>query len=563
VVFVTVRNELGQTIAQAGEVHHDLHIHETLFRDSRLTVQEVGHEPGGLYHASGHTFLLTSKISLGARSLGTVQLAVNTASANHRLEDISLWGFKMVLVVIAFGGALLILVGRRVKRNIRYLIQITRRMAAGDLSQRVNIQSGDEVQQLGESFNLMAEAIKANEAQLEHLVELRTSQLENEKKKLELILNNVPNAFLVLDKSLKVESVSSQFESVLNSRREEILGKQCALSELLHESVEACPSRKALRTGRVQATQAAIVGPSGEEKFLEHVAIPILRNGKTEKVLEVVTDVTARKRFEERLVRSEKLSATGEMAAIIAHEMRNSLSSVNLILQCLTDSECRSDSEVESIDVAIQAVNRMETIVRQLLEFARPSEPALSLEDVNALVRQSLAFCKYQFERKQIVVLKNLADGLPLCQLDGELIRQALINLLLNAKDSVGQKGTISVATSQETLVRTLQETYENKTVELRPGQSVLKVSVRDDGEGIDADNLKRIFDPFFTSKTNGTGLGLATAKRAVTEHGGVLQVASKPGAGSVFIIVLPVEPSPEGPAFAARQHELETPRQV
>jgi two-component system sensor histidine kinase AtoS len=485
--------------------------------------------------------LITAKVSFENKGVGLIQLAVNTASANQRLADISAWGFKMAFAGVALGMTILIFVDRRLKKNISRLIQITRSMANGDLSQHVEIKTGDEIEHLGESFNMMAEAIKRHEDQLEELVAKRTKELADEKNKLQLILDNVPSAFLMLDKELRVESVSSQFEAVLNKKREEVMGKTCALSELLYDSEAQCPSRKAFSTGKIQSSQARITDSSGEDIFLEHMSIPIRGNNRTEKILEIVTDVTARKRFEGQLIRTEKLSATGEMAAIIAHEMRNSLSSVNLILQVMTDSVERASEEAKSLEVAIESVNRMETIVRQLLEFAKPSETKLQTANINDLVEQSLAFCKYQFQRKQIQLKKNLARDLPYSNFDIEMMREVLINLLLNAADAVGNKDTVFVETGFIKLQKPLKDDYEGTTILLKRGQQALRIVVQDNGTGITSEDLERIFDPFFTRKTQGTGLGLTMARRALAEHGGILQVESKRGKGSTFTIFLPV----------------------
>ncbi|MFQ5707849.1 MAG: ATP-binding protein [bacterium] len=545
-IFVVAKDDSGNIVAQTGNLkaYQPFEIHKNIFEDQSLRVQEIGTKPKGLFHSSGHTFLITTQVVFENRNIGLMQLAVNTASANQRLAHISLWGFKMAIAVVALGTVILVFVDRRLRRNIIDLIQITRRMATGDLSQRVEIKTGDEIEHLGESFNMMAEAIKRHEHQLEQLVEQRTRELQGEKNKLQLILDNVPSAFLMLNTKLQVESVSSQFETVLNKRKEDVIGKTCALSELLYKSDSQCPSRKALKTGKVQSAEAHILNPVGEDRFLEHMAIPIMRNDHTEKILEIVTDITARKRFEEQLIRTEKLSATGEMAAIIAHEMRNSLSSVNLILQCMTDSFDKNTEEAKSLDVAIESVNRMEAIVRQLLAFAKPSEIKFQSASINELVEQSLAFCRYQLQRKQIKLQKNLGRGLPLLDVDVEMMREALINLLLNATDAVQEKGMILVETVLRTLENTLKGNVEPKYVSLKKGQKVVDIRVTDNGRGIPSEDLGRIFDPFFTSKTHGTGLGLTMAKRAVGEHGGLLLVESKVSLGSTFSVLLPLKQS-------------------
>ncbi len=675
-LFVVAKDLDGEIVTHSGSLmdHHPFEIHEEIFEDKFIKVQEIGREPGGLFHSSGHTFLITARVIFQKKEVGIIQLAVNTASANQRLATISLWGFRMAGAIVGLGMIILIFVDRKLRKNITGLIQITRSMATGDLSQRVEIKTGDELEHLGESFNMMAEAIKVREEEilttrkkyenlfeesviptfvlgeggqildvnkagetlvgyskaelldlsieklarkpdglqevltqvilegkhirnhqheivnkegrtivvetnagpifdenghlisvistfkditeqkrlerqvqeytkgLEHLVEQRTREVEDEKNKLQLILDNVPSAFLLLNRDLQVESVSSQFETVLNKKRNEVLGKTCALSDLLYKSETSCPSRKAMQTGELQLAEASMTMPSGEERIFEHMAIPIRRNGQTAKILEVVTDISARKRFEEQLIRTEKLSATGEMAAIIAHEIRNSLSSVNLILQCLTDSVGQNDVDGESLHVAIASVNRMESIVRQLLEFAKPKDITFELGNINDLVEQSLSFCRYQVQRKGIEVQKRLASELPQFKMDVEMIREVLINLLLNATDAVNETGEISIETSVMTLENPVKDQYDQKFITLKKGQRVIQVQVADSGSGISSEDLRRIFDPFFTTKTKGTGLGLTMAKRAVGQHGGILKVESEIGKGSAFTIFLPLK---------------------
>lgn len=676
VLFAVATDKEGKIVARAGNLDDFLpfRVHREVSRDNTIRVQEIGEEPEGLFHSSGHTFLITSEVVYGNQDIGVVQLAVNSAATNQRLAHISLWGFRMVMVVLVLGMGVLFVVDRKLKKNILRLIQITRSMAAGDLSQRVEIRTGDELENLGGSFNLMAEAIKqreeeilttrkkyenlfqesviptfvlgergrildANKAgetlvgyhrgeligvtlerlskkperiravldeltqegrniknfeheivnrsggtivvemnagpifdehnrlvsviatlkditqqkqlerqvqkytqQLEHLVEVRTQELREEKSKLQLILDNVPSAFIMLDQNLRVQSVSAQFEAVLGRGSEEVLGKPCEVCPVLCDAEGNCPSRRAMQTGEIQWAVDRLPTPSGDTKYIEHVAIPIRRNQDIEAILEIVTDVTDRKRFEDQLIRTEKLSATGEMAAVIAHEMRNSLTSVKLILQCLTDSVDDNDLDGQSLDVAIEAVNRMESTVNQLLEFAKPSEVQFEAADLNDLVEQSFEFCKYQFQKKQVSVKKLLSPELPPLELDPERMREVLINLFLNAVDAVDPGGSISVETRVMTLDRPLTDSFDHKSIVLKKGSSVIRVSVRDNGRGIPPDGLRRIFDPFYTTKTKGTGLGLTMAKRAIGEHSGILFAESQVGHGSTFTIVLPVK---------------------
>lgn len=544
VLYAAARNRQGEIVAAAGirTLQQSHEMRERIFSEKQLTVIEIGEQPHGLFHSAGHTFLISTAIHFNGASIGSIELAVNTAKANQRLEAISLWGFRLAAAGVFIGTLLLILIDQKLKQNIGRLIETTRQMARGDLTRRVNIKTGDELEQLGESFNMMAEAIKKHEEQLESLVSARTHELAEEKNKLQLILDNVPSAFLMLDAKLHIESASARFESLLGRPRNLVMQRPCALCTIFYSDASSCPAKEARATGMVCSREARLRSADEADRYFEHLAIPIKKNGETARILEVITEITSRKHFEARLVQTERLSAAGQMAAIVAHEIRNSLSSVNLILQMLTDSDHLQEEEHRSLTVAIEAVNRMEHVVRNLLEFARPRTAEYSKVQINDLIEQTLIFCQYQFKKKNVNLQVRLAKELPLLHLDAEHMREAITNVLLNAVEAIEPGGEISVETGQLTLPRTLRAEYEKSAILMPKGTRVVCVRISDSGCGIEPDALPHIFDPFFTTKSKGTGLGLTMTRRVLAEHEGIISVDSEPAAGSTFTIYLPQE---------------------
>lgn len=400
--------------------------------------------------------------------------------------------------------------------------------------------------------------IERHTEHLEEMVQSRTQELHEEKNRLQVILDHVPSAFITLDKDFRIESASAALYNLTGHRFEEVRGKPCYEVFGKSEFCHVCPSRRAFSSGRMESDvkpskgQMIIDRSSGRplpnpawgdnERFLEHVAVPIKRNGQIESILEIITDITERKRLQEQMIRTEKLSATGEMAAVIAHEMRNSLTSVKLILQFLAESHTASPPEKDSVEVAVDSIHQMESVVNELLNFARPAPPKLTIKNLNEVVRESIALSRHLIDRKRLRLVEDLSPEVPAMKLDADRLKEAFINLILNATQAVSERGKICISTHATRLSHSLSEYFSERKapITLKNGQPVIRVEVTDNGCGIPKENLPRIFDPFFTTKIDGTGLGLAMARRVIHEHGGVITVESEIHKGTTFTFVLP-----------------------
>ncbi|MFQ5640392.1 MAG: ATP-binding protein [bacterium] len=468
---------------------------------------------------------------------------------------IVLSGFFLVISLI-----LAYLATHQFTRPIEKLRRETSVIARGDYHARVDVKTYDEIEDLAEQFNIMAESLEQREAEiqrhsekLEQRVQLRTKELRSEKDKLQAILDNVPSGFILLDRNYNILSASAALESITGKSVKDILGRRCY--DILGDSRTCpdCPNDVTFQTGKMHTQLNHHISAEGEDRYLEHISVPLTKNGRVEQVLEIITDVTERKHLQEQLVRSERLAATGEMAAVIAHEMRNSLTSMRMILQLLSKNEYISVSEVESLDVALDSVNRMERVVKDLLQLARPSGLTKKASDVNAIIKDCIEIARHEIEKRSIRLNIELASNLPTLELDGNHIKEAMVNLLLNAAQANESKGHIEIRTTSKTLKRTFRQlgevpivsgettTLEVKEVVLKKSARVVQIDVEDSGCGISKEHFDRIFDPFYTTKIEGTGLGLSFVKRVVSEHGGIVSVTTEVGKGSCFSIFLPV----------------------
>jgi two-component system, NtrC family, sensor kinase len=230
---------------------------------------------------------------------------------------------------------------------------------------------------------------------------------------------------------------------------------------------------------------------------------------------------------EQRLIRSERLAAVGKIAAQITHEVRNPLSSIGLNAEMLEEE---TSGEARKLARAIvKEVDRLTEITEEYLRFARLPRPKLEREDLGELVMSLVAFMRQELDGRGVTVDARLEPSLPPVAADEHQLRQALLNLMRNAVEAMRDGGRLTL-----TAARVADE--EGRFVEL---------TIADTGEGIAPDHLQKIFDPFFSTKEGGTGLGLALTQQIVVEHGGKIEVRSERGRGTTFVVRLVAAATP------------------
>ncbi len=243
--------------------------------------------------------------------------------------------------------------------------------------------------------------------------------------------------------------------------------------------------------------------------------------------LHIIRDVTEMKALQEQNKRIERLSAMGEMAVELAHEIRNPLGSIELFASLLA-KELQGDSKrwAENIQVGSQSLN---SIVSNMLHFANPLSPDFSEVNVHEVIRGVLKFTDPIMNQRQVSIVKHLDAANPIIHADCELLKQMILNLILNAMNAMPSKGSLTI--------RTRNKTHKGG----RGGRQVLELQIKDTGIGIAPGNLDRIFDPFFTTNKSGTGLGLSVVHQIVQKHGGLIRVSSEINRGTTFTIAFGV----------------------
>jgi two-component system, NtrC family, sensor kinase len=242
---------------------------------------------------------------------------------------------------------------------------------------------------------------------------------------------------------------------------------------------------------------------------------------------------------EAEVARGEKLASIGQLAAGVAHELNNPLTGVLTFTHLLRQKAADGSQDAEDLDLVIRETRRCASIIRRLLDFARDKPPEKGPVKLNPLIEDTVRFVGRSAALKQVEIDLQLDPDLPLLHVDGDLIKQLLMNLLVNAQQAIEERGRI-VVRSRLLAAHPLAAD--------QPAQPAVEISISDTGCGIAQADLQRIFDPFFTSKEvgKGTGLGLSVSYGIVKAHGGAIEVESSVGEGSTFRVYLPVATTPQ-----------------
>lgn len=249
----------------------------------------------------------------------------------------------------------------------------------------------------------------------------------------------------------------------------------------------------------------------------------------------------------DQLIKAERLASIGELAASVAHEIKNPLAGISGAVQVLAEDYAADNPKREVAIQIIQQCQRMDKTIRDLLDYAQPLQAELSAVDINEIIDRSLFIAIPNPAGSTVRVHRAYGKDLPGFIGDGKLFEQVFLNLILNAVQSMPEGGNLTLSTRIAAVA------------EKEDGERVLVVKVADGGGGIPEATRAKIFSPFFTTRTRGTGLGLSITRKIVEQHGGAITFESEPGKGTTFIVTIPVDPeSPEEALPAAPEGEGE-----
>ncbi len=354
---------------------------------------------------------------------------------------------------------------------------------------------------------------------------LLVEELRKSKEHLENILENSADAIVTVDQSDLIRSWNRGAERMFGWPATEIIGQP--IEALIPEELRDAGELRRIRTevereGFLEGYETVRVSRDGRRLAMSITSTAIRdKSGKIVGRSAILRDMTKVKRLQTDLVRSQSLAAVGELAATVAHEIKNPLAGISGAIQVIADAIPSTDPRREIVSEILAQVQRLDETVRDLLVFARPWTPEPQTTDLVELLGRVTRILKQQ-ERMSTIALRCDTPASLMLSADPRLVQEVFFNILQNAVDAMPHGGEIRVD---------IKET---------PGMAVIRV--RDTGSGIAPDHIPRLFSPFFTTKTRGTGLGLAISKRMIEAHGGRVEIDSELGKGTEVKISLPLE---------------------
>lgn len=430
---------------------------------------------------------------------------------------------QQVVVVIGVGALALVMVvallfARLVTQPLLALVQRTGQIAAGDFASRVQIFSRDELGDLGEAFNRMAETLQATTVSKQYV---------------DHVIRSIPDALVVVSPDRRIQTINTVTPALLGYEETELIGMD--VRRLFPDGAEH-PFRDQrlelwLRVGTIRDVETCYRTKAGE-RIPVSVSGSVMRDaaGRPGSLVVVARDLRETTRLQQQLVESEKMAAIGMLGAGMAHELNNPLMGITGLVSYVKDKLEADDKRRQLLADAEQELKRCSKLVTDLLTYARPgyqqaAEPSLQV-DCLEVVQRAVAVLKPQLRQGGVSVTMRMAPELPRVWGNADQLQQVVLNLLANAIDAVRSSAVKQV------------------TVTGAASPSGIELAINDTGCGIPPEYLPKIFNPFFTTKSvgKGTGLGLSVTRSIVEAHRGELLVESRVGQGTTMIVRLPLE---------------------
>ena len=338
------------------------------------------------------------------------------------------------------------------------------------------------------------------------------------------ILETIDDAIISIDRQGIIKSFNRKSEEIFGKKKEEVIHKDCEKVLNLNEGGD-CLFKKCLQEEK-NINQELVLEEEGLGKKFIEISTSFLTD-ESEKItglVAVIRDVTEWKNLNEEIARNKRLAALGKLSAGIAHEIRNPLSSIRGLAQFISHTLSKEDERRVDLNTIIQEVDRLNNLVIQVLDYAKVKKPNLSPFSLNELISEVVELFQKQINKYKIKFHLQLSPHISSFWADKDQVRQIFMNIIINAIQAIPEEGEIKIET-EETI-------YKEKPA--------IKLVVEDNGIGIPEQNLQQIFDPFFSTKEQGSGLGLSIVYTLVEGHQGEVKVESKEGKGTKFIIFLP-----------------------
>jgi two-component system sensor histidine kinase AtoS len=462
---------------------------------------------------------------------GMVRVRLSLASMYLQIGQIK-WVILIIgFIALVFGTLVSTWTARRITKPLDKLVSFTQEAARGNLSQEIRIRTGDEVQVLASNFDVMIREIIAHREQLEtQLLEIKRLQRYTEK-----LLTTMNDGLLTLDMTGKISTINPAAGLLLDIIGDRpVKGQQASHTLINYPALNGYLQQVLEHPGDRNPQEIQLRGENDDRSILISSSILRDRKNQPQEIILNLHDITTLKKLEASMRQAERLAALGTLAAGMAHEIRNPLSSIKTFVQLLP-KKIEKPVFLEKFQRTVpRELNRINALVEDLLDLSRVPKYVYQSTHLKTLLEQALDATDAQLQAGHIQCRFEIADDMPLVRADANQLARAIHNLIRNAIQAMPQGG----------MLRIIAYFHPGDPSQAEPGTAGVDqviVVFEDTGPGISAAEIENIFNPFFTTKDKGTGLGLAITHKVITEHGGQIEVESAPGEGSRFVVYLPV----------------------
>ncbi len=421
-------------------------------------------------------------------------------------------------ILLGYGGS--VFLARKITKPLEELVGATVEVAKGNLEHRIHLSTGDEIEELARNFNRMVDEILQHRKELE----ARLAEIASLKRYTDYVLASMSNGLLTVDREGVIVTVNRGCEEIIGVRKEEMVGK--VFTTCFKDNPEFCKAIEDAVGGNGSKRLEVSYRKGEEELILAFSATPLVdTEDKRIGTLVIFEDLTEIKALEERMRHADRLAAVGVIAASLAHDIQNPLTAIKTFVQLLPE---RADNPafIERFNRTVpREVNRLSTIIENLLDLARKPRLTLTSVNLNDILQKTIELYTVEFDQRGVEVDFDPDPDLLHIKGDPEYLTRVFSNLLVNAFQAMPDGGRISISTGV--------------------GEGKVFARISDTGVGMSEETAKNLFNPFYTTKERGTGLGLVTVKNIVEEHKGEITVESAPGKGTTFTIYFPAENIP------------------
>ncbi|MFB3897481.1 MAG: ATP-binding protein [bacterium] len=431
----------------------------------------------------------------------------------HTYLTTALW---LSVLFAAIAG---IILGYTIVNPLKQITNTVERLATGDLSRTIHIDTHAEFDQLGNSFNRMVS-------------NLRNFAYERNK----YIIESMVGALITLDQQGKITMLNAAAESLLDVSSATVLEK--LIFDVLPAVTDNDRLIKLIRSGLVDHKTYSSVEldmfTQGNKRMPIGLTSSLLKDKENQLVGLVLTfkDLTKQKLVQQQLYRSDRLAAIGTLSTALAHEIRNPLGSMRALAQLLNEDIPPEDPKRQYTSVIIKEIDRLNKIVEELLSFAQAGSGGMEPGSFNAIVKEALSIAKeHPAGIRNIQVQQTYDESIPQLKMEKEKLVQAILNLIINAFEASPENGLVEITTK-----------YTPSSIDYSvPNRGFAICEIKNSGAKISPENYDRIFDPFYTTKKDGTGLGLSITHQIIAAHSGNIQVESVRGESTIFRIRIPI----------------------